>query len=175
MQVGRQKLLKHFHKNCIVFAHHTEYLKFLHTHFKSVFPDRPIYIITGETSIKKREEIKKSLETDRGAILFASYSCIGTGLTLKNLDYGVFAQSFRSDIINKQSLGRGLMLAEDKDKYRLYDIVDVFPTKKLYYQGRSKNRMFKDEDFAVNVVKSDKLDGYLFKQLSQVEQKNIEF
>lgn len=166
-------LLKRFSKNCIVFAHHTEYLKFLHTHFKLVFPDRPVYIITGDTSIKKREEIKKSLETDRGAILCASYSCIGTGLTLKNLDYGVFAQSFRSDIINKQSLGRGLMLAEDKDKYRLYDIVDVFPTKKLYYQGRSKYRMFKDEDFEVNVVKSEKLVPYLSKQLSQVEQTTL--
>lgn len=168
-------LLRKFSKNCIVFAHHTEYLKFLYTYFQKVFPDRPIYLITGDTTIKKREAIKSSLETDKGAILFASYSCIGTGLTLKNLDYGIFAQSFRSDIINKQSLGRGLMLAQDKDKYRLYDIVDVFPTKKLYYQGRSKNKMFKDEDFDIHVVNSDKLDKYLDKQLSQVEQQNIEF
>lgn len=164
-----ETLLRHFSKNCIVFAHHTEYLKFLYNHFKEVFSDRPVYIITGETSVKKRESIKKSLETDKAAVLFASYSCIGTGLTLKNLDYGVFAQSFRSEIINKQSLGRGLMLALDKDRYRLYDIVDVFPTKKLYYQGRSKNRLFKDERFSIEVVNSDKLEKYLANQLASVE------
>ena len=162
-------LLSHFSKNCIVFAHHTEYLKHLYNYFKDRFPDRPIYIIYGDTTEKKREKIKKSLETDKGAVLFASYSCIGTGLTLKNLDYGIFAQSFRSDIINKQSLGRGLMLAQDKDKYRLYDIVDVFPTKKLYFQGRSKNKLFKDEDFAINVVNSTKLEKYLDTQLAGVE------
>jgi superfamily II DNA or RNA helicase len=170
-----ETLLRHFSKNCIVFAHHTEYLKYLYNYFKDLFPSRPVYIITGETSVKKRETIKKSLETDKGAILFASYSCIGTGLTLKNLDYGVFAQSFRSEIINKQSLGRGLMLAQDKDKYRLYDIVDKFPTKKLYYQGRSKNKLFKDEKFDTYTVDSDNLDKYLTRQLSQVEQQTIKF
>ncbi len=164
-----ETLLRHFSKNCIVFAHHTEYLKYMHKYFKEKFPDRPIYIIYGDTTEKKREKIKKSLETDKGAILFASYSCIGTGLTLKNLDYGIFAQSFRSDIINKQSLGRGLMLAQDKDKYRLYDIVDVFPTKKLYYQGLSKNKLFKDEKFDIYVVNSTKLENYLDTQLAGVE------
>lgn len=154
-------LLRSFNKNSIVFAHHTEYLKYLYEHFKAVFPDRPVYIITGDTSEKKREKIKKSLETDHGAILFASYSCIGTGLTLKNLDYGVFAQSFRSEIINKQSMGRGLMLAQDKDKYRLYDIVDWFPTKRLYLQGRSKKKLFDSEKFPNRVVNCKDLDRYI--------------
>jgi hypothetical protein len=62
------------------------------------------------------------------------------------------------------------MLAQDKDKYRLYDIVDKFPTKKLYYQGRSKNKLFNEEKFEVSVVDSKDLDRYLAKQLSQVEQ-----
>lgn len=140
-------LIKGFDKNCIVFGHHQEYLKYLEQHFKETFPDKHVYLIQGSTATKKREQILKALLEDKGAILVASYGCVGTGLTLKNIDYGIFAQSFKSQIINKQALGRGLCLANDKDKYRLYDIVDCFPTGKLKQQGIAKAKLFKKEQF----------------------------
>lgn len=141
------EILKGIDKNTIVFAHHTEYLKFLEHHFKEKFPNRNVYIIQGETSTSKREKIIKALLTDKGAILCASYGCVGTGLTLKNIDYGIFAQSFKSSIINKQAIGRGLCLANDKDKYRLYDLVDCFPTEQLKHQGIAKAKLYKKEQF----------------------------
>lgn len=147
------RLLSSFNKNSIVFAHHTEYLKMLHDHFKALYPNRNVYMIHGGTTTKKREQIIANLEKDTDAILFASYACIGTGLTLRNLDYGIFAQSFRSEIINKQSLGRGLMLAEDKEYYQLYDIIDVFPTKRIYRQGLDKKRLYADEKFNCTIHK----------------------
>lgn len=147
------KLLSSFKKNSIVFAHHTEYLKMLHDYFKALYPNRNVYMIHGGTTTKKREQIIANLEKDTDAILFASYACIGTGLTLRNLDYGIFAQSFRSEIINKQSLGRGLMLAEDKEYYQLYDIIDVFPTKRIYRQGLDKKRLYAEEKFTFNIHK----------------------
>ena len=82
---------------------------------------------------------------NNNVILFASYGCCSTGLTFKNVDYGIFAQSFKSDIINKQSLGRLLLRNEEKDECYLYDIVDQFPTKKLYVQGLSKIKLYKKE------------------------------
>ena len=136
-------------KNCIVFAHHTSYLRFLYKYFKDKFPDRPIYIITGQTTDKRREAIKQALLTDKNAILFASYGCVSTGITFKNLDYGIFAQSFKSHIINLQSMGRGLCLANDKDKYRLYDLIDCFPTCRLQSQGMSKYKLYKAQKFDV--------------------------
>jgi superfamily II DNA or RNA helicase len=142
-----ENLLRGFEKNTIVFAHHTEYLNHLYNYFKEKFPTRNVYIITGSTNQKKRDTIIKNLLVDKDAILFASYGCVGTGLTLKNIDYGIFAQSFKSQIINKQALGRGLCLANDKDKYRLYDLIDCFPTKKLYMQGVAKAKLFKKENF----------------------------
>ena len=147
------RLLSSFKKNSIVFAHHTEYLKMLHDYFKALYPNRNVYMIHGGTTTKKREQIIANLEKDTDAILFASYACIGTGLTLRNLDYGIFAQSFRSEIINKQSLGRGLMLAEDKEYYQLYDIIDVFPTKRIYRQGLEKKRLYAEEKFTFNIHK----------------------
>ena len=82
---------------------------------------------------------------NNNVILFASYGCCSTGLTFKNVDYGIFAQSFKSEIVNKQSLGRLLLRNEEKDECYLYDIVDQFPTKKLYTQGLSKIKLYKKE------------------------------
>ena len=146
------ELIESMDKNCIVFAHHQEYLKFLESHFKERFPGRHVYMIQGSTSPKKREDIIKALLDDKDAILVASYGCVGTGITLKNIDYGIFAQSFKSQIINKQSMGRGLCLANDKDKYRLYDIIDVFPTKRLFMQGLEKVKLYKREKFEYRII-----------------------
>lgn len=140
-------LLDSFKKNCIVFAHHVEYIKYLYEVIKKRYPERSIYMITGQTSDKKRESIKQQLITDKNAILVASFGCVGTGITFKNLDYGIFAQGFKSHIINLQSLGRGLCLANDKDKYRLYDLVDCFPTKRLEIQGKARNKLYGEQKF----------------------------
>lgn len=149
IEIMDRLLTKTIHKNCIIFAHHVEYLKYLYKHFKEKFPDRPVYIINGSINLKKRQKIVNNMLTDKEAILLASYSCVGTGLTFKNIDFGIFAQSFKSEVINKQALGRGLCLANDKDKYRLYDLIDCFPTKKLEVQGRVKNKLYKSEGFEV--------------------------
>lgn len=140
-------LLFSFTKNCIVFAHHTEYLNFLEKYFKEKMPYRKVFKITGATSVKKRKEIMDALLESNDCILFASYGVLSTGLTLKNLDYGIFAQSFKSKIINKQSIGRGLCLANDKDKYRLYDLIDVYPTGRIEAQGKEKMKLYKNEKF----------------------------
>lgn len=145
------ELIRGFDKNCIVFGHHTEYLNFLEKHFKETFPDRNVYIIHGQTRIKKREAIIKALEQDNRAILLASFACVGTGLTLKNMDYCIFTQSFKSSIINKQALGR-MLLKTNKDVCYLYDLIDSFPTKRLYVQGLAKARLYNREGYQFKIV-----------------------
>lgn len=145
------KLLSELDKNTIVFAHHTEYLKSLYEHFKEKFPEKNVYIITGQTSQKGRDKILESLNDKDNCILCASYACCGTGLTFKNLHYGVFAQSFKSKTINLQSIGRGMLRTDDKSVFNLYDIVDCLPTGKLAEQGRVKYRLYLNEKYTVNV------------------------
>ena len=94
--------------------------------------------------LSKDMDIKNMLD-DKNAILFASYGCCSTGLTFKNVDYGIFAQSFKSQIINKQSIGRLMLKNSEKDKFELYDLVDCFPTKKLEVQGIAKVKLYKQE------------------------------
>ena len=139
--------------NCIVFAHHTEYLKYLKRYFEHRFPDRPIYIITGGENLKKRTKVIENMLNDTNAILCASYGCCSTGITFKNVDYGIFAQSFKSEIIVLQSIGRGLLKTKTKDTFPIYDIIDVLPTKRLYTQGLAKVRTYKEREFEYKIVK----------------------
>lgn len=148
-----ENLLKEFNKNSIIYFHHTEYGRFLYKYFKEKFPNRHIYYISGKTTVKARNKIIQNLVEDKDAILFASYGCCSTGITFKNLDYGIFAQSFKSQIINLQSVGRGLMLANDKEKFYLYDLVDEFPTEKLKTQGTAKIKIYKKQNFDYTIEK----------------------
>lgn len=145
-------IIKDLQKNIIVFAHHTEYLNYLEKIFRQEFPDKIIYKITGATNIKKRQAILDKMLVNDNVILVASYGCCGTGLTFKNVDYGIFAQSFKSEIINKQSLGRLMLKTKEKSKFYLYDIVDVFPTKKLYIQGLAKIKTYKKEGYDYDII-----------------------
>jgi superfamily II DNA or RNA helicase len=145
-------LLLTIDKNCIVFAHHTEYLKFLKKHFEERFPDKKVRIIEGSASLKKRQKIIDEMNKENGVILCASYGCCSTGITFKNVDYCIMAQSFKSEIINLQSIGRCMIKTENKDTFYLYDLVDVFPTKKLYTQGLAKIRTYNNEGFKNRIV-----------------------
>lgn len=149
------KLIANLDKNTIIFAHHTDYLKKLHKHIEEKFTDKQVFIITGSVNVKKREAILKALNENDNCILCASYACCGTGLTFKNLYYGIFAQSFKSETINLQSIGRGMLKSDDKDTFYLYDLVDCLPTGKLEIQGRLKARMYKNEKYTVNIKQAE--------------------
>ena len=85
----------------------------------------------------------------------ASYACVGTGLTLSNLCYGILFESFKSETINMQSIGRGLGLSEMRDKFKLYDIIDVFDKKaisnKIYLQGLEKIKIYKENEYQFKI------------------------
>jgi type I site-specific restriction endonuclease len=73
---------------------------------------------------------------------------MSTGITLSDLCYGVFFESFKSNVVNMQSIGRGLGLSDIKDKYRLFDIVDCFEntiTNKIFLQGLERIKIYKSD------------------------------
>lgn len=150
-------ILDKLNKNVIVFAHHTEYLKYLRDEFIKRYPDKIVLYIAGQISVKKREKILNTMIDNNNVILCASYGCCSTGLTFKNVDYGIFAQSFKSNIINLQSIGRLMLKNDKKDKFYLYDIIDHFPTNRLYAQGIEKINIYKRENFPYRIYEYDGL------------------
>ena len=89
---------------------------------------------------------------DKDAILVASYGVVGTGLTFKNIEYAIFGQSFKSKIINGQSLGRGLLKTNTKETFHIYDLIDILPTGSLQKQGEEKIKMYKTNKYEYYII-----------------------
>lgn len=142
--------------NTLVLAHHTEYLTYVADEIKKRMPDKIVCVIHGGTKSKERDKIKQTLKENNNCILVASYGCIGTGITLSNLCFGVLFESFKSDIINMQSLGRGLGLSKYKDKYIVYDFIDCFnndiSTKAIFRQGREKVKIYEANKYDYKII-----------------------
>jgi superfamily II DNA or RNA helicase len=73
--------------------------------------------------IDKREEIREEGVTK---VLCASFGTLSTGVSINAIFNVIFADSFKSEQIIIQSIGRGLRLHSDKDKVNIFDLVDVF-------------------------------------------------
>ena len=135
--------------NMLILAHHTEYINHIVERIEKVYgKTRHIVKITGSVNAKKRDAIKQLLKEHNDCILVASYGCMSTGITLANLCYGVLFESFKSDVVNMQSIGRGLGLSDMKEKYILYDFVDVFDnniTNKIFLQGLARIKIYNRE------------------------------
>ena len=140
--------------NCIVLAHHTEYINYLISVLTEAFPDRLILKITGSVSLKKRQKVLDEMLDNNNVILVGSFGCLSTGLTFKNVNYAIFAQSFKSDITIMQSIGRGLLPQPDKDAFYIYDIIDDFPSHQLLKQGKSKVKSYQKQGFKWAVLES---------------------
>jgi len=142
-------------KNTLVLAHHTEYIHYITDIIKKKFPDKHIDTITGAVTPKKREEIKQMLKDNNDCILIASYGTLSTGITLANLCYGVLFESFKSNVINMQSIGRGLGLSDMKEEFVLWDVIDCFNkqylSNKIYLQGLAKCKMYNEEKYPYKI------------------------
>ena len=136
--------------NTLVLAHHTEYLVYVAEEIKKRLPDKIVCVIHGGTNPKERDAVKETLQKNNNCILVASYGCIGTGITLSNLCFGVLFESFKSGTINMQSIGRGLGLSKYKEKYILYDFIDCFDksisTKAIFRQGKEKIKLYENDE-----------------------------
>ena len=146
-----EQILPKCDKNTLILAHHTEYIHYLTDIIKEKFPSRHIDTITGAVSPKKRDEIKQMLKDNNDCILIASYGTLSTGITLANLCF----ESFKSNVINMQSIGRGLGLSDLKDEFVLYDVIDMFNPKyisnKIYLQGLAKCRKYDEEKYPYKI------------------------
>jgi type I site-specific restriction endonuclease len=108
-------------------------------------------------------------ELANSAIKKAYLDTLSAGLSVTNIHNVVFAESFKSDVIIRQSIGRGLRLHADKLKTTIYDIVDNFSIKNgnkfifknhLYKHALSRMEIYKEQNFPfkikeVNLIKTN--------------------
>jgi len=87
---------------------------------------RRVFFIHGGVGAEDREQVRLITESQKDAIIVASYGTFSTGINIKNLHNVIFASPSKSRIRNLQSIGRVLRKGKDKVSAKLYDIADDF-------------------------------------------------
>lgn len=95
---------------------------------------------------------QKNIIEDGAAILVASYwdGTLSTGVSINRIHNIFFTESFKSPVIIKQSIGRGLRKHSSKDGVVIYDIVDD-----LSYMGND-NRLMLHSNQRIELYKEEK-------------------
>jgi len=125
--------------------------KLLYRMLKENTDDRKIFFVYGGTDTDTREQIRAIVESERNAVIVASYGVFSVGVNIRNLHNIIFASPSKSRIRNLQSIGRGLRLSDKKEIATLYDIADdlKFKNKKNYTLEHFEERIktYKEEKF----------------------------
>lgn len=155
------KLIGKFKQNSIVLFQNIAYGTELYNYFRDNIPGKDFYYIDGGTSKDKRESIRKELENTEGnvKILVGSFGTMSTGINIKSIVNLVFADSFKSDRVVRQSIGRALRLHKEKEKAIIFDIVDQFHhdfkgTLFHHFQSR-KNEIYEPQQYPYEEMKFD--------------------
>lgn len=131
------------------------YGKRIYDGIKEGSKDREVYYIDGDTEPSKREIFLNRMEEGVNRVLVASFGTLSTGISVKNIHNIFLTESYKSEILIKQSLGRGMRLFEGKEKVNIIDFVDDFSVggKENYLLKHSKERIdiYKKEHFEYKI------------------------
>ncbi len=104
--------------------------------------------------IDKRKEIREEGATK---VLIASFGTLSTGVSINAIFNVIFADSFKSEQIIIQSIGRSLRLHADKKKATIFDLVDVFSHDNFnnihYTHFKERMRFYDKRDYPYKIIK----------------------
>jgi superfamily II DNA or RNA helicase len=122
----------------------------------NVSEGRKVFFVHGGVDTNERERIRAITESEKDAVIVASYGVFSTGINIKNLHNVIFASPSKSRIRNLQSIGRVLRKAKDKDKATLYDIADdcTYNSRKNYTLNHfiERVKIYNEESFNYDIV-----------------------
>lgn len=124
--------------------------------------NRKIFFIHGNVDVEVREEIRQLVESEKNAIIVASFGVYSTGVNIKNLHNIIFASPSKSRVRNLQSIGRGLRLSQTKTSAVLFDIADDLRWKKhenyTLKHFTSRIQIYAEEKFSFKIYKIELKD-----------------
>jgi len=97
------------------------------------------YYIDGSVNNSDREDYTLAVEKYGGVKLIASFGTFSTGIDIKSVYNIIFVESYKSPILIRQSIGRGMRELAGKYSVNIIDIVDTFGkyAKKHYKERRT--------------------------------------
>ena len=114
------------------------------------------FFVHGGVSANEREQVRTITETEKNAIIVASYGTFSTGINIKRLHNVIFASPSKSRIRNLQSIGRVLRKGRDKVKAILFDIADdcTHSSRKNYTLNHfiERIKIYNEENFNYEII-----------------------
>jgi superfamily II DNA or RNA helicase len=105
--------------------------------------------ITEKRTIVREEELTK--------VLIASFGTLGTGVSINAIFNVIFADSFKSEQIIIQSIGRSLRLHKEKKKALIFDLVDVFDKSDfsniLWSHFKERKSFYEKREYPYKIIK----------------------
>ena len=134
--------------------------KNIYNKLKEIFDsDYEIFYIDGQTPIDNRKYYREAMDNkdDKIRVMVASFGCFSTGIDVNNIHYILLVESYKSETIIKQSVGRGMRLDDDKDIVTIIDFIDDFSMKGFdnYFLKHSveRERIYKEERYKIKKYK----------------------
>lgn len=148
-------------KNTLLLFHRKAYGRKIFAKLKQMGIGKRVYYIDGDIDKDVRKEITDRMDKYDDVVLVASYQTLGTGISVNQIYNIIFTESFKSQFIIIQSIGRGLRLKDkmgsDKNMATIIDIVDDFRYKSyqnyLYRHGVERMAQYKEQQYPYEVKK----------------------
>jgi superfamily II DNA or RNA helicase len=128
------------------------YGKRIYEYLREVQADKEVFYIDGDTEPERRDYYKTKLEEGANKVMVASFGTLSTGVSVKNIHNIFLVESYKSEVLIKQSLGRGMRLYEGKERVNIIDFVDDFS-----YNG-SMNYLMKHSLERIEIYKREKFE-----------------
>ena len=112
------------------------------------------YYIDGAVSGGDREDYRLAIEKYNDVKLIASFGTFSTGMDIKNVYNIIFTESYKSPILIRQSIGRGMRELIGKYSVNIIDIVDTFG-KYAAKHYRERKATYKSQQFPIVETKYD--------------------
>ena len=132
------------------------YGKRIYEALREIQADKEVYYVDGDTDPERRDYYKTKLEEGTNKVLVASFGTLSTGVSVKNIHNIFLTESYKSEVLIKQSLGRGMRLYEGKEKVNIIDFVDDFSWKS------SINYLMKHSLERIEIYKREKFDYKMY-------------
>lgn len=152
------KVIKKSQSNSLVLFHKIEYGEAIYRRLRDI-TNKKVYYVDGTIKSDLREEFKRRMENNDDVIIVASYGTFSTGISIKNIHNIFFTESFKSEVIIRQSIGRGLRKHHSKEIVKIYDFIDDFRytdedtnwLNYMYKHGVERRKIYKEEQFKFEV------------------------
>lgn len=117
--------------------------------------DKSVYYVDGGIDQDIREEHKKKMEAGEDVVIVASYGTFSTGISIKKIHNIFFTESFKSEVIIRQSIGRGLRQHSSKDSVNIIDFVDDLSSPDwdnyLIRHAKERQRIYREQKFKYDI------------------------